>query len=115
MRRTERALADGGPVRSVATHSFEGGREPSIVSEAAEVQAETEPVDCDNLVACGPDNPCEHSGMSMDERGDDYYMSCATLESCGGSFCVWDAEICMMECGDLDCAIGDTDPNIPFC
>lgn len=81
----------------------------------AEVVAAAEAVDCAGLAPCGVESPCVHEGEKMDERGDDYTMGCTSLPSCGGAFCIWDAEACMLECGGLDCAMGESYPLTPVC
>ena len=81
----------------------------------AETQAVAEPSDCDNLTPCDADNPCALEGFAMDERMDDYLMGCTALATCGGSFCAWDAEACMLECATLTCAMGESYPLTPIC
>lgn len=51
----------------------------------------------------------------MDERVDDYTWGCTDIATCGGSFCIWDAEACMMECGVPQCPMNESYPLSPSC
>lgn len=84
--------------------------------QKAEAVADAEPVDCAELTACDARTPCEYEGRKMDERADDYTMGCTTLDSCGGgSYCVWDAEACMMECKEPTCTLNESYPMSVGC
>ena len=86
--------------------------EAVLKTEAAAVD---DSVDCEGLRACDADTPCEDEGRTMDERGDDYTLGCISLPSCGGAFCIWDAEACMMECNESTCALAESYPMQPVC
>ncbi len=81
----------------------------------AEAVAAAEPVDCAGLEACDAETPCENEGMKMDERADDYTWQCTSLDACGGAFCIWDQEACMLACGALGCGFQESYPVTPAC
>ncbi len=109
-----RLMAGPGGAGDTVTVFTQATRDDEPVHKA-ETPVFADPVDCANLTPCSIDTPCDREGFAMDERSDEYYMGCTTLESCGGSFCIWDQEACMMECGTTDCMTLDTDPPVPSC
>ena len=111
---TLRLTVGSGAVGDIVTiySGINADGEPVMKTEAAAVK---EPVDCEGLVACDADIPCNDEGRTMDERVDDYTLGCISLPTCGGAFCIWDAEACMMECNNLTCAVAEYYPLQPIC
>ena len=86
--------------------SMEGGG----VSLVTETVAEAAPMDCHNLPPCTPETSCVWEGE--DEEID---LVCSHVPTCSGSYCVFEKEVCMMECATEACALGESYPLTPSC
>ena len=76
----------------------------------AETTAEADPVDCESLPPCSAETSCED-----DDREGNHPRDCAHLSTCGGAYCLFNAEACMMECSTAECAMGESYPLSPSC
>jgi hypothetical protein len=64
-------------------------------------------VACEDLVHCDPGTHCEDAGPDI---------SCYNLQqACDDYLCCTAEEACWLECGETDCPIGDSDPQVPVC
>jgi hypothetical protein len=80
--------------------------EPELAGMAT---VESEDGHCGDWEACGVDNPCENEGWESDELVS-YTWGCIQIDSCDGSFCVWDGEACMIGCGAAECNLLESYP-----
>lgn len=82
-------------------YEVEADPQPALIGSAAVEEA----ADCAGLTACDVDNGCDFEGEI-----DGQELGCVQLPSCGGAYCVFTAEACVMECGRPSCLLMESYP-----
>jgi hypothetical protein len=76
--------------------------QPWLVDTTA---VEVDDGDCSGLESCSVETGCAFEGQI-----DELEFGCVDLPSCGGAFCVYTGEACVMECGEPACQIVESYP-----
>jgi hypothetical protein len=107
------ALGPGAVGSTVAVFwrpSFEEDAE-GVLTGVGAAEVEAMPAGCAELVPCDVDTPCANAG---NEDPEEYWEECISVVDCG-PVCIAPQEACMMECGELSCAILESYPEQVAC